>query len=178
MLVKVDKFIFLIDFIVLIMEEDTEVPIILGRPFLTTGWALIDVQKGELRLRVQEEEVTFNVFNAMKYPIESESCFKVGIKEAIVSSQKDHIDPLETRRINGNSPNIVDDEAREYVLWMDTFGQNKQNYFESLRSSPSCSIPSIEKPLVLEEKPLPSHLRCAYLGESSTLPVIISSYLS
>ncbi|XP_062109424.1 uncharacterized protein LOC133820148 [Humulus lupulus] len=51
-LVKVDKFIFPADFIVLDMEEDEDVPIILGRPFLATGQALIDVQKGELRLRV------------------------------------------------------------------------------------------------------------------------------
>ncbi|XP_062086338.1 uncharacterized protein LOC133792446 [Humulus lupulus] len=51
-LVKVDKFIFPANFIVLDMEEDNDVPIILGRPFLATGQALIDVQKGELRLRV------------------------------------------------------------------------------------------------------------------------------
>ena len=51
-LVKVDKFIFPADFVVLDMEEDRDIPIILGRPFLATGKALIDVQKGELRLRV------------------------------------------------------------------------------------------------------------------------------
>ncbi|XP_062103700.1 uncharacterized protein LOC133814799 [Humulus lupulus] len=44
-LVKVDKFIFPTDFIVLDMEEDENVSIILGRPFLATGQALIDVQK-------------------------------------------------------------------------------------------------------------------------------------
>ena len=43
-LVKVDKFIFPVDFIVLDMEEDHEVPLILGRPFLATGRAMIDVQ--------------------------------------------------------------------------------------------------------------------------------------
>ncbi|XP_062104040.1 uncharacterized protein LOC133815189 [Humulus lupulus] len=63
-LVKVDKFIFPADFIVLDMEEDANIPIIFGRPFLATGRALIDVQKGELKLRVQNEEVTFNVFSA------------------------------------------------------------------------------------------------------------------
>ena len=42
-LVKVDKFIFLADFIVLDMEEDKEIPMILGRPFLATGRAMIDV---------------------------------------------------------------------------------------------------------------------------------------
>ena len=44
-LVKVDKFNFLEYFIILDMEEDKEVPIILGRPFIATGRALIDVQK-------------------------------------------------------------------------------------------------------------------------------------
>ena len=42
-MVNVDKFIFLADFIVLDMEEDKEIPIILGRPFPTTGRAMIDV---------------------------------------------------------------------------------------------------------------------------------------
>ena len=51
---KVDKFIFPADFIILDMQEDKEVPIIIGRPFLATGRAMIDVKKGELRLRVQE----------------------------------------------------------------------------------------------------------------------------
>ena len=36
-IVKVDKFIFPVDFIILDMEEDREVPLILGRPFLATG---------------------------------------------------------------------------------------------------------------------------------------------
>ena len=177
-LVKVDKFIFPIDFIVLDMEEDKEVSIILGRPYLATGRALIDVQKGELRLRGQDEEVTFNMSNAIKHPMESENCFRLDIVETIVSSQKDHKDPLETSLIYGDSPDIVNDEAREYVLWMDSFGQNKRKYFESLGPSSSRLIPSIEKPLILEEKQLPSHLMHAYLGESSTLPIIISSYLS
>ncbi|XP_073133337.1 uncharacterized protein [Henckelia pumila] len=50
-LVKVDKFIFPVDFVVLDMEEDLDMPLILGRPFVATGKALIDVQKGELHLR-------------------------------------------------------------------------------------------------------------------------------
>ena len=45
-------------------------------------------------------------------------------------------------------------------------------------ASPSRPFPCIEQPLILEEKPLPTHLRYAYLGDSSTLPVIISSLLS
>ena len=51
-LVKVEKFIFSTDFIILDMEEDKEIPIILGRPFLATARAMIYVQRGELKLRV------------------------------------------------------------------------------------------------------------------------------
>ena len=68
MLVKVDKFIFSTNFIILYMEKDKEIQIILGRPFIATRRALIDVQKGELKLRVQGEEVAFNVFKAIRHP--------------------------------------------------------------------------------------------------------------
>ena len=67
-LVKVGKFIFLADFVILDMEKDNTAPIILGRPFLATGKAQINVQEGELKLRVQGDEVTFHVFQLMKHP--------------------------------------------------------------------------------------------------------------
>ena len=61
-LVKVDKFIFPADFVILDMEEDDIVPIILGKPFLAMDKAQINVQEGELKMRVQGDEVTFHVF--------------------------------------------------------------------------------------------------------------------
>ena len=85
-LVKVDKFIFPTYFIVLNMEEDKEIPIILGTPFLANGRAMIDVQKGELKLRVHNDEVKFSVFNAVRHPAESNACFMIEIVEAIVPS--------------------------------------------------------------------------------------------
>ena len=65
-LVKVGKFIFHVDFLIMKMEEDTLVPILLGRPFLATGAALIDVQKGELTLRVGDEAVHFNLNKSLE----------------------------------------------------------------------------------------------------------------
>ena len=50
------------------MEDDDTIPIILGRPFLATRKAQINVQEGELKLRVQGDEVTFHVFQPMKHP--------------------------------------------------------------------------------------------------------------
>ena len=95
-LVKVDKFIFPEDFIILDMEEDKEIPIILGRPFLATGRAMIDVQRGELKLRVQNDKVKFNVFEVVRHSAESDTCFMIETVEVIVSIQSGPIDPLET----------------------------------------------------------------------------------
>ena len=67
-LIKVGKFIFLVDFMVIHMEEDKQVPLLLGRPFLATRATLIDVKKGELTLRVGKEEVHFNMNQSLKQP--------------------------------------------------------------------------------------------------------------
>ncbi|KAK4713709.1 hypothetical protein R3W88_019616 [Solanum pinnatisectum] len=67
-LVKVDQFIFPTNFVILDCEIDVEIPIILGRPFLATGRALVDVERGELKFRVNKDEVTFNVCKSMKHP--------------------------------------------------------------------------------------------------------------
>ena len=66
MLVKVGKFIFPIDFVVINMEEDKHLPLLLGRPFLATSAALIDVKKGELTLRVGKEKVKFNLNQSLR----------------------------------------------------------------------------------------------------------------
>ena len=67
-LIKVGKFIIPADFVTLEMKEDDTIPIILGRPFLAMGKAQINAQEGELKLRVQGDEVTFHVFQPMKHP--------------------------------------------------------------------------------------------------------------
>ncbi|MCF7184091.1 hypothetical protein, partial [Corynebacterium parakroppenstedtii] len=74
------------DFIIIDMEEDKDVPIIIGRPFLATGRTVIDVQKGELTMKVQDQEVTFNVFKAMKFPSEEkeEECFRIDVVDSII----------------------------------------------------------------------------------------------
>ncbi|KAI4315975.1 hypothetical protein L6164_023996 [Bauhinia variegata] len=84
-LVKVVKFIFPVDFVVLDIEEDTEIPLILGRPFLATGRAIIDMATGELKLRVNDEHVTFNIFDSMKHIPDNDSCFRIDIINACVN---------------------------------------------------------------------------------------------
>ncbi|XP_016199927.1 uncharacterized protein LOC107640936 [Arachis ipaensis] len=85
LLVKVGEFIFLADFVVLDIEEEANTSIILGRPFLATTGAIIDVQKGELVLRLHEEKMMFNVFTAMSYPKESiGECMMIDTMEKLV----------------------------------------------------------------------------------------------
>ncbi|KAK5845514.1 hypothetical protein PVK06_001705 [Gossypium arboreum] len=63
-LVKIDKFIFPVDFIVLDIEEDSNTPLILGRPFLATAKMIIDVGTGELTLCVGDETITLQAHNS------------------------------------------------------------------------------------------------------------------
>ncbi|GKB22964.1 putative reverse transcriptase domain-containing protein [Tanacetum coccineum] len=56
-LVGIDKFVFPIDFIILDMPEDVNVPLILGRSFLSTAHAKVDVFKRKITLRVGDEKI-------------------------------------------------------------------------------------------------------------------------
>ncbi|XP_070020064.1 uncharacterized protein [Nicotiana sylvestris] len=98
-LVQVGKFVFPTDFVILDCQVDEEIPLILGRPFLATGRALIDCETGELKMRLNDEEVIFNVQQSMRRPSEYANCSLV---EAVgVILQEDDMtltikDPLET----------------------------------------------------------------------------------
>ena len=67
-LIKVGKFIFPVDFVVIDIEKDKKVSLLLGRPFLAIRAALIDVKKGELTLRVRDEAVHFNLNHSLLQP--------------------------------------------------------------------------------------------------------------
>ncbi|GKD47342.1 retrovirus-related pol polyprotein from transposon TNT 1-94 [Tanacetum coccineum] len=58
-LVGIDKFVFLVDFIILDMPEDIKVPLILERPFLSTAHTKIDVFKRKITLKVRDEKIIF-----------------------------------------------------------------------------------------------------------------------
>nr|GEW54227.1 reverse transcriptase domain-containing protein [Tanacetum cinerariifolium] len=67
--VKVGKFYFPIDFVVVDFKADPRVPLILGRSFLRIGRALIDVYGEEITLRVNDESITFNLNQTMRYSL-------------------------------------------------------------------------------------------------------------
>ena len=81
MLVKVESFTFLADFVILDCEVDFEVPIILGRPFLATGRALVDMEEGHMTFRLINEEATFNICRTMRQSSELQSVSYISHKE-------------------------------------------------------------------------------------------------
>ncbi|XP_027368219.1 uncharacterized protein LOC113874193 [Abrus precatorius] len=90
-------------------------------PFLATGRTLIDVQKGELMLRVQDEKVIFNVFEALKHPNDDVTCMRVDIQDSITFphfiDNADEISLLKETIVVGNHSAAVkkEEQLREYV---------------------------------------------------------------
>ncbi|KAL5734310.1 hypothetical protein ACOSP7_032171 [Xanthoceras sorbifolium] len=183
-LVKVDKFYFPVDFIVLEMEEDVDIPLILGRPFLATRGALIDVQQGKLTLCVGDEEAVFNVFKATKFATTANTCLRVDAVDSLVEEafeKSNPEEPLEACLAHGETKEEENDSIAEYAFHLDSappIPYGGRRYFEDLGHGKPKILPSIEKPPKLELKQLPEHLRYAYLGESNSLPVIISATLN
>ena len=86
-LIKVGKFIFPIDFVLVDVEEDTQVPLLLGIPLLATEATLIDVKNGELTLKVGEEAVHFNLNKSLKKS-ECESTYSKTVETIVSFSPK------------------------------------------------------------------------------------------
>ncbi|XP_050878629.1 uncharacterized protein LOC127082434 [Lathyrus oleraceus] len=66
-LVKIDKFVFPVDFVILEMPEDEEIHLIMGRYFLEIGSCMIDIEEGTMTLKVYDEELKIDSRSAMKH---------------------------------------------------------------------------------------------------------------
>ncbi|XP_009787804.2 uncharacterized protein [Nicotiana sylvestris] len=182
-LLQIGKFIFPADFIILDYEVDELVPIILGRPLLDTGDAIIKVREGKMILRVDDEEVVFNVYKAIQLPRHYEELSMISVVEADEQIQSPSVyldDSLEKALMLLDSLG-ADEEVEEmmHILDISCVYMKGIHPFEPLnRPKGPPPKPSIEKAPKLELKPLPPHLQYAYLGDSDTLPIIVSSDLS
>lgn len=91
-LVKVERFVFPIDFLILDIEKDIKIPILLGRSFLHTASTLIDFYDGTLTMWFFNEKVTFNVINALKCTEDIESCNFLDMINDIVDIEREVVD--------------------------------------------------------------------------------------
>ncbi|OIT18905.1 hypothetical protein A4A49_60792, partial [Nicotiana attenuata] len=121
-LLQIGKFIFLADFIILDYEADELVPIILGRPLLATGDAIIKVREGKMILRVDDEEAVFNVYKAIQLPRHYEELSMISVVEVdeqILDTSVYLDDSLEKALMLFNSMGN-DEEVEEMMHILDT----------------------------------------------------------
>ncbi|GKB20295.1 reverse transcriptase domain-containing protein, partial [Tanacetum coccineum] len=109
-LIKIDKFILPIDFVILDMREDSKIPIILGRPFLATAQAMIDVFNKKVTLRVGNEEVIFNIDQSTKRPpTEDDECYGIDFLDTTIHSKTQELledDQLDSFLVNNLEESI------------------------------------------------------------------------
>ncbi|GJX40302.1 DNA-directed DNA polymerase [Tanacetum coccineum] len=203
-LIKVDKFILPIDFVILDMSEDSRVPIILGRPFLATARAMIDVFNKKITLRIGDDEVIFDMDQSIKRPpAEDDECYGIDdlddainseAQELLVNDTSDSflikgleksINQLDLESYESFKCKVVDDsdlgEPIRRIEYVNTLYPVAQKIVEpnKVKSEQLYSASANE---IDEKKPelknLPQHLEYAYLHGDKSFPIIISSKLS
>ncbi|GJS55455.1 putative reverse transcriptase domain-containing protein [Tanacetum coccineum] len=93
MLVRIVKFIFPIDFIILDIPEDDDVPLIFGRPFLSTAHSKIDVYKRKITLWVGEEKLVFKSIKPATSLIRRLFILK-NLETNLIGEDNESVDPL------------------------------------------------------------------------------------
>nr|GEZ49034.1 hypothetical protein [Tanacetum cinerariifolium] len=178
--VKVGKFHFPTDFVVVDFEADPRIPLILGRSFLRTVRALIDVYGEEITLRVYDESVTFNLNQTMRYSSTYDDSLVNRIDIIDIACEEYAQDVLDFK-YNSKSGNLtmvsnpsLSEETKKKLLNDDP---SQLHPIDLKQAEETKAKSSIEEPSELELKELPSHLEYAFLEETDKLPVIIAKDL-
>ncbi|GKB33131.1 reverse transcriptase domain-containing protein [Tanacetum coccineum] len=140
--VRVGKFTFPADFVVVDYEVDPRVPLILGRPFLRTAHALVDVHGEKLTLRVGDKELVFNVESTSKHPqkYSDNSIHKIDILD---TTCEDHVYETDTfLSLDDSIPPGIDDDTYDSegdILFLERL----------LDDDPSPDLPPIPHPILV-----------------------------
>ncbi|GJS07642.1 reverse transcriptase domain-containing protein [Tanacetum coccineum] len=190
MLVEVGKFTFPADFVILEMEEDSKVPLILGRTFLYTANAVIQVKQKQLNLEVRTERMIFNIDSAMKHSyLNDDTCFSIDVIDKIFEEDFDALLD-EGREVLHSIKGTIHEEKlfTEFDEFMAmTADENSESEsdteeppFEKITFTTDYKIKTSleEPPMELELKPLPDNIEYAFLEEPSFLLMINKPQLS
>ncbi|GJZ19631.1 reverse transcriptase domain-containing protein [Tanacetum coccineum] len=190
MLIEFGKFTFPVDFIILEMEEDSKVPLILGRPFLHTSDVVIQVKQKQLNLRVGTERMTFSIDFMMKHSYSNnDTCFSIDVIDKILEEDFDALLDERSEILHSIKGTILKEKLfAEFDEFMainikensESESETEELPFKKITFNTEYKIKaSLEEPHSdLELKPLPGHLEYVFLEEPNFLPVIISSQLS
>nr|GEV39765.1 DNA-directed DNA polymerase [Tanacetum cinerariifolium] len=199
--VKVGTFYFPADFIVVDFDADPRAPLIIGRSFLKTERALIDVFEGELTLRVGKEAITFNLDQTSRYSAnyndmtanridvidmacEEYSQEVLGFFGVIASGNPTpYYDPIisttsSTLTSFRNNDFLLEEVDAFLALEDDPTSPKVDQSYELQICEAKYDKSSIDEPPEVELKDLPPHLEYAFLEGDDKLPVIIAKDLS
>nr|GEU41805.1 reverse transcriptase domain-containing protein [Tanacetum cinerariifolium] len=202
--VKVGKIYFPTNFVILDFIADPRVPLILGRPFLSTAHALIDVYEGEIILRHDEQSLTLKCGDTTSISYNNfESLNKVDLIDATCEEYSQKVLGFSDVVAKANAFIAIDDEpnsseidATYYdlegdILILETLLNNdplpplpnQKDYFIGIHKDlkviePKENKSSNDEPPEVELKELPPHLEYAFLGDNNKWPIIISKDLS
>nr|GEX78666.1 reverse transcriptase domain-containing protein [Tanacetum cinerariifolium] len=190
MLVEVGKFTFPVDFVILEMEEDSEVPLILGRPFLYTADAVIRVKQKQPNFRVGTERMIFNIHSTMKHSYSNcDTCFSIDVIDEILEEDFDTLLDEGIKILHSIEGTPLKDEIffkfNEFIAMTvdensDPESDTEGPQFEKIIINTNYKIKTSleEPPTNLKLKPLPDNLEYVILEEPSFLSFFISSQLS
>nr|GEU82022.1 DNA-directed DNA polymerase [Tanacetum cinerariifolium] len=203
-LIKVDKFVLPIDFVILDMPKDSRVPIILGRPFLATARAMIDVFNKKITLKVGDDEVIFDVDQSIKrLPNKDDECYVINDLDDTINMETHELlendksdlfllkgldksinqSDLESCESLGNKSDD-DSNLEKPIRHVDYFNTSYLVTQETTRpDGVECEhLYSASANEIDEKTPelinLTHHLEYAYLHVDKSFPIIISSKLS
>jgi hypothetical protein len=173
-LIKVDKFYFPVDFIVLDTEPvqmiGTEIHVILGRPFLVEANALINCRSGVMKISFGNMTVELNIFHIRKQPLDYDQMNQVCLIEEIldeVIEESSIEDPLEACLAQFGEDLDLEKLMEQADALLETAPLVSKEKEE-------ITVPDSPKK---ELKPLPDSLKYKFLGPAESLPVIIASDL-
>ncbi|GJW68574.1 reverse transcriptase domain-containing protein [Tanacetum coccineum] len=185
--VKVGKFYFPVDFVILDFVADPRVPLILGRPFLSTAHALIDVYEGEIILRHDDQSLVLKCGDTPTISYDNfESVKRIDLIDATCAEYApkvlDFTESGDSTSIILDPPPFTPFEGKGDVIYLeslledlndDPFSQFIPPKFKKQINNVESVKTSIEEPPDLELKDLPSHLEYAFLEKDNKLPVFI-----
>nr|GEV55089.1 hypothetical protein [Tanacetum cinerariifolium] len=193
--VKVSKFYFPTDFVVLDFIADPSVPLLLGRPFLSIAHALIDVYEGEIILRHDEQSLTLKCGDTPSISYDNCESLKKNLtpfneSNFLLLEEADIFIAVNDEPIPSNIDATYNDPEGDILILEALLNNdpepppsNQKDYFPSLHKvlkvvEPKNVKSSDDEPPEVELKELPPHLEYAFLGENEKWPVIISKDLS
>nr|GEX81410.1 reverse transcriptase domain-containing protein [Tanacetum cinerariifolium] len=192
--VKVGMFYFPADFVVVDFEPDPRVPLILCRCFLKTGRALIDVHKGELTLRIENEAITYNLDQTSRYSANYDqmTANKINVTDEACKEYFQEVLGFSDVTDDPDSPELDpsyydpegDIQMLEAILNSDlapslpNHEQSVPSFTNELKACEAKTIKSsVDEPPEVELRDLPPYLEYAFLEGENNLPVIIAKEL-